>query len=72
MSFLQDRGVMKVEQWKNCSEFLAVIILRFGMVLSLLLYPGSYKRRLCCVSHLDTFAEAGARRPQGRAEEMLR
>lgn len=60
------------ETWKNCSEFLPVIILRSGMVLFLLLYPGSYKRRLCCVSHLNAFAEAGAGRPQGRAEEMLR
>lgn len=30
---------MEVKQWKNCSEFLPVIILRFEMVLFLLLYP---------------------------------
>lgn len=28
-----------MKQWKNCSEFLPVIILRFEMVLFLLLYP---------------------------------
>lgn len=34
------------------------------MFLFLLLYPGCYKRRLCCVSHLDalTFTKAGAGR----------
>jgi len=44
------------------------------MFLFLLLYPSSYKRHLCGVSHLDAlaFARAGAGRPQGRAKEMLR
>lgn len=37
------------------------------MALFVLLYPGSYKRHLCCVSHLDALAvaRAGAGRPQG-------
>lgn len=75
MSFLRD-GKNEARKLNNerSSEFLPVIVLRFGMFLFLLLYPSSYKRHLCCVSHLDAlaFARPGAGRPQGRAEEMLR